>query len=129
MDFLFDSDYKQRRDLTVLQDESAVTTSTIDRVSSDLIALRLRVDRAELAAEAMFRLMQEKGLLTADELRTFIARVDLEDGREDDAIGPDQSASAPKCPHCERPANFRRRTHCVYCGGALKPAAAPGPYR
>ena len=52
-DYLFDSEYKQRRDLLSLQDTNTVTTSTVDRVSSDLIALRLRVDRAELAAEAL----------------------------------------------------------------------------
>lgn len=129
MDFLFDSEYKQRRDLLSLQDTSTVTTGTVDRVSSDLIALRLRVDRAELAAEAMFRLMQAKGMLTADELRAEIARVDLEDGREDGAMGEDKSADAPKCPSCARPANFRRRTHCVYCSAALKPAQSTAPYR
>ncbi len=128
-DYLFDSEYKQRRDLLSLSDTTSVTTSTVDRVSSDLIALRLRVDRAELAAEAMFRLLQEKGMLTADELRTYIARIDLEDGREDGVMGEDKSAEAPKCPSCARPANFRRRTHCVYCGGALKPARSTEPYR
>lgn len=129
MDFLFDSEYRQRRDLLSLQDTTTTTTGTVDRVSSDLIALKHRVDRAELAAEAMFRLMQAKGMLTADELRAEIARVDLEDGREDGAMGEDKSADAPKCPSCARPANFRRRTHCVYCGSALKAPPPAAPYR
>jgi hypothetical protein len=129
LDVLFDNEYKQRRDLGNLEEASAQTTDVVGQLQSEVSALRHRLDRVELAAEAMDRLLQEKGMVTADELRTQVARVDLEDGKEDGVIGEDHTATAPACPTCARPANFRRRTTCVYCGAPLKPARAQTPYR
>ncbi len=129
LDHVFDNEYKQRRDLADLEAASSHTTDVMGRLQSEVTELRHRLDRAELAAEAMYRLLQEKGLATSDELRTHIARVDLEDGKEDGLIGEDHAATAPTCPTCARPANFRRRTSCVYCGAPLKPPRTQAPYR
>ena len=129
-DFIFDSDLKQRHDLQRLESAASDSVEMSSTLAADTTALRRRVDRAELVVEAMFRLMQEKGVATADELKIFIARVDLEDGVEDGKISATPEANPRKCPSCARPANFRRRTECVYCGAALKPAAPSGaPYR
>ena len=129
LDLLFDNEYKQRRDLSNLSEVSSATNDDVGQLQSDLAAIRHRLDRTELALEAMSCILQDKGILTADELRTHIVRVDLEDGREDGKIGPNQSADAPTCPTCARPSNPRRRTHCVYCGAPLKPTVPSAPYR
>jgi hypothetical protein len=129
LDYLFDSEYKQRDDIESLSEASAGTRSEVGQLQDELVRVRHRLDRTELVAEALARLLEAKGIATMAEVGEYIVRVDLEDGREDGMIGEDRSAKAPACPSCAKPANMRRRTSCVYCGAPLKPARGTAPYR
>jgi hypothetical protein len=73
-----------------------------------------RLDRAMLACEAMWTLLQDKLGLTEEMLLERITQLDLSDGKLDGKV---VRPVAP-CPHCKRP-NSARFIHCVYCGQAL----------
>ena len=72
-------------------------------MAQKLDQLQRRVDRAELLLESLYRVVADKDLVSADEFRLMVARVDLEDGVEDGRIGPDRNRRAPKCRECSAP--------------------------
>lgn len=117
-DYLFDSEYKQRDDISMLQASTGVAAEQSGRNAKTMQSLRRRVDQQDLLIEALFRIVKDKGLVGDVDIRQTIAQIDLEDGVEDGKIGRDRTKRAPKCPTCQRPVN-RKRTHCVYCNAAL----------
>lgn len=117
-DYLFDSEYKQRSDISTLQASTGAAAAQSGRTAQTVHSLRRRVDQQDLLIEALFRIVKDKGLAGDVEIRETIAQIDLEDGVEDGRIGRDRTKKAPKCPDCERPVS-RKRTHCVYCNAAL----------
>ena len=128
--YLFDNEWRQREDIELLRVSTATSQTEASRTAKKLDQLQRRVDRTELLLESLYRLVSEKNLVTVDEFRLMVARVDLEDGIEDGRIGPDRNRRAPKCPECNRAVN-RKRTHCVFCGAEVKPKkpTAGAPYR
>jgi hypothetical protein len=128
--YLFDNEWRQREDIELLRASTETTQTEAQRAAQKIDRLERRVDRAELLLESLYRLVSEKNLVTADEFRLMVARVDLEDGIEDGRIGPDRNRRAPKCVECKRAVN-RKRTHCVFCGAEVKPRKpnAGAPYR
>jgi hypothetical protein len=127
--YLFDTEWRQREDIELLRASAGTSQTEAQKTAKKLDHLQRRVDRAELLLESLYRLVSEKNVVTADEFRLMVARVDLEDGIEDGRIGPDRNRRAPKCPECSRAIN-RKRTHCVFCGAEVKPRKPSGaPYR
>lgn len=119
-DFLFDSELRQRRDINALESDNALAMDSIDELRNKLDHYRRRMDRMELVCETLVRLLELKGQLTKDEFTLMLQRVDLSDGVEDNRIGPDRVAHAPRCPSCGLPVNPRRET-CLYCEGSVPP--------
>jgi hypothetical protein len=97
----------------------------LDVLRETAVALRQRLEYADLQLSALTALLDAKGLISLDELKDAMVRLDLADGVEDGRMGPDRATEAPCCPACGRPAN-RRRSQCVYCGAALPPVGRPG---
>lgn len=108
-DFLFDSEYKQRRDIKGLQDE-------LDRATDPrpMLQLQKRLDSLELLCKALAELVVSKGVATVEELSVITQQLDLADGVEDGKVSPRARQGAPRCSACNRYLN-PRRTHCVYC--------------
>jgi hypothetical protein len=76
--------------------------------------LQSQIDGLLLATQAMWELLRDKTGLSEEDLRQRMEEIDLRDGVRDGRIGP----AKVNCPACNR-INNDRRTHCVYCGGAL----------
>ena len=114
-DYLFDSDYQQRDDINALQGQLQTSDEWFVALRQQLQAAQERADRLELVLEALVQLLEAKGSLGREELEIMVQRVDLADGVEDGRIGPDKTASAPKCPLCGRPLNPGRGA-CIFCG-------------
>lgn len=87
----------------------------------DQPSVQRRLERLELTLEALIQLLRLQSNVDGDELRQMIARVDLLDGREDEAIGTELFRLAPRCYECNLPLNVRRDA-CVYCGTGMKEA-------
>jgi len=133
-EYLFDSEYSQRRDIELLKQQSVTSAS----VANDSLALGLanrqhaqRIGRLELTVEALVRVLQTRLGLTREELGLMIQRIDLADGVEDGAIGPDRTKMASDCPRCGKPLN-PRRDRCLFCDAPIekrkaKPAPPPPP--
>ncbi|MBN2497898.1 MAG: hypothetical protein JXR96_25110 [Deltaproteobacteria bacterium] len=122
-DYIFDSDAAQRQDIEALKERAGSSEEALTALRLAVIGLMQKLDTLELALEGLVKCLEIKGGLTREELAVMIQRIDLADGVEDGRIGPDRSASAPRCPFCGRPAN-PARTHCLYCGERVTSAAA-----
>jgi hypothetical protein len=127
---LFGHGWVERNEIEALQAEMGgyeVSSAIRRRIET----LSHRVDRNELVLEALFRVMQENNLVTEAALSELVARIDLEDGREDGRIGRERKSPTCENPDCGRPVN-PRRSHCVFCGAPTSDedaSAENGPYR
>jgi hypothetical protein len=90
--------------------------------------LQRRHEGLELLVEALVWYLEAKHGLDRAALRLMVQRLDLADGHEDRRIGPDTTASAPKCGYCGYPLNLERKA-CLYCGAAQPETAEPPPPR
>jgi len=126
-EYIFDNEYKQRRDLQSLRTDAEIAASGSAANRRRLRHLQERVDRLELAVESLVRVLENRAGITKEELAVMTQWVDLADGVEDGRIGPDRSSDAPLCSHCGRPVNPRRQI-CIYCNGIIeKEEAKPTP--
>jgi soluble cytochrome b562 len=117
---LFDSEYRQRRDIEELRHRmDAAAADTPDDQRDEVRALRRRVDQLELMVEALFGHLESKGELDREGFAKLMVQIDLADGVEDGKIGEDRSERARKCDECGRPVG-RKRSECVYCGAAVE---------
>lgn len=125
-DFMFDSEYKQRRDIQQLRTELASRAETL---APRIHALETRVDQLQLLCNALVSVIETKKLATREELEVLVQQIDLLDGVEDGKIGSEWR-DAPRCAHCNRYVNPSREA-CLYCGRslALQGAMVGGPYR
>ena len=120
-DNMFDSEYRQRKDINTLRanmmDMSDVA-SAVEPMRGEVTHMRMKLDQLGLLCEALVQLLELKGGFKREELTLMIQRLDLADGVEDGRIGPNHTAGAPKCPNCNRPANPKREA-CIYCYAPL----------
>ncbi len=85
---------------------------------SELRELGERVDKLELVAEALWRLLEEHTTLSEEDLIEKITAVDLMDGRYDGKKTPEKNFR--DCPKCHRRVN-RHHRRCFYCGETFLP--------
>lgn len=109
---LFDSEYKQRRDIENLKSQIGPD------YGPNIRELRGRVDRLELLCETLVEMLKVKGVATQGELATLMQQIDLLDGVEDGGHSKTVRADAPRCAECGRFVN-PSRANCVYCGAAV----------
>lgn len=72
-----------------------------------------RIDRLSLACQALWEVLEEKGLVSRSEFIAKIEEVDLRDGRLDG-----KNSSPTVCPSCSKK-NSSARLNCIYCGSKL----------
>jgi hypothetical protein len=123
-DFMFDTEYKQRRDLEALR--QAVAN---DPTPAQVAALRAQVEQLRLLTSALSEMLIRKGVASREELEVLVQQIDLLDGAEDGAIGAVRR-SAPRCRSCDHFVNPRRDA-CIYCGTPIPRSEVSGgsPYR
>ena len=109
---LFSHHHVSQRDIKRLTADGEFNDARIDTLEAERQRLTERVDRAELLVHALWSVLKSRLKVTDDELRVMIARIDLEDGREDGKVG--QKRDAPMCSKCGRPLNLERSS-CIYC--------------
>lgn len=73
-----------------------------------------RLERLQLACQAMWELIRDRTQLTEQDLENKILEIDVRDGKIDGQI----STQALECHACGRPTNSKRAT-CVICGAPL----------
>lgn len=129
-DFLFDNEYRQRRDLQDLQNEAIETAATTHALSYRVQQLETTVNQLQLLANALVSVIETKQLATREELEVLVQQIDLLDGREDGKLNPEAWSEAPRCKNCNHYVNPSREV-CLYCGSslALQGATVGGPYR
>lgn len=79
--------------------------------ASDLRYLEDRVNRLSLICMAMWSLLQDKTMLTEEDLMERVKMLDLMDGKEDGKA----TKTVSQCSRCDRPMNPRHKK-CIYCG-------------
>jgi hypothetical protein len=121
-DLFFDTEFRQRRDINTLRESLSESDDWLQSQSHSLRKAHERIEKLELVCEALFELMQLKGIASREELSLLVQRIDLADGFEDGKIGPDRTAEAPSCGGCQRPVNPKRKA-CLYCGEELSTAS------
>lgn len=121
-EFLFDSEYKQRKDIDRLQSEIRQAPDPMLVVGP----LMDRVDRLELLCKSLTELIISKGVATREELSVVTQQLDLADGVEDGKISARVRKSAPRCSSCGRFIN-PRRSSCVYCHAVVEQDAPQVP--
>ena len=116
-DMMFDSDYKQRKDIRNLQEQLGHGANTALTKNAQLAArvqkLEGSIDRLQLVVNAFADLIERKGLATRDELEVLIQQADLLDGVEDGKMR-EVWAEAPTCRSCGHYINPQREV-CIYC--------------
>ncbi len=112
-DHLFDSNYRQREDISLLQSE----VSTLDK-THEIRELRLQIAQLRLLTSALASVIEQKGIATREELALTVQQIDLLDGIEDGIQGSIAVRSAPRCASCSHFVN-PNRDHCIYCGAAM----------
>ncbi len=120
--YLFDYEWRQRADIDATRSALDEASDQLFSQGAQLASLRRRLDRQELVLEALLQILQVRFGLSRDELAVMVQRVDLADGVEDGAIGPDRAQDAPSCPGCGRPVN-PARDRCLYCDAPVDAAA------
>jgi hypothetical protein len=115
-DYMYDSYWIQRNDISNLQRSNQVMRSKSIRDGARIRNLEDEIDHLTLINEALLRMLEKKGVFTRDEYRSLLVEVDLEDGVHDGKLAhPAPSGDTP----APLPAN---QTHCKFCKTANDPA-------
>lgn len=91
--------------------EAASASRTAGKARDSMVELEARLDRALLASEAMWTILQDKLGVTEEDLITRINEIDMLDGKLDGKV----QRTAVSCPKCNR-VIARRFPKCMYCG-------------
>lgn len=81
---------------------------------SEILRLRVQVDRLTLACQSMWELVRDRMDLDDGILAGKIAEVDTRDGSPDGRLG----ASVIECSKCRKNTNSRQ-SNCVWCGAPV----------
>jgi hypothetical protein len=84
--------------------------------SEKLQALEHRYDRMRLVTNALWQLLKEHTGLTDADLKRFIEKVDLLDGKLDGTMA--RTTGAINCPSCSRPV-LKSAIRCSFCGTTI----------
>lgn len=78
---------------------------------SQVKELSRRVERLAILNQALWEILREKIGMTDADLEAKVGEVDMRDGVQDGSM----TASAVRCPNCQRVCNARHKK-CLYCG-------------
>lgn len=78
---------------------------------SQVKELTRRVERLSILNQALWEILRDKIGLTDEELEGKVQEVDMRDGVADGSM----TATAVRCPRCQRVCNARHKK-CLYCG-------------
>ena len=117
VDFLWN--IAQHNQIRSLDRETSVASETARRAASELIELRVALERMSLTCRAMWELLRDRASVTETDLLARVHEIDLRDHH-----GDGRAQAAPKhCPRCSRDNNARREM-CLYCGSELETDSA-----
>ena len=130
LDYMFDNAWIQRADIENLKNSTSQMRYLENRIRRKVADDAARVRELEdqvapltLINEALFRILEKKGVFARDEFRSLLVEVDLEDGVHDGKRLPPERDAAPQptatcfckfcgsendrsgqfCGHCRRP--------------------------
>ena len=114
MDMFFQGHSSFSRDFGA-QMANDIESSRSDRHAIEARELADRVERLQLACQAMWELIRDRTQISEQDLEAKILEVDARDGKVDGKI----STSALTCHACGRATNSKRE-RCVMCGAPLR---------
>lgn len=89
------------------------TRMRITKAGEDVRLLEQRYERLRLLTLAMWQLLKEHTGLTDADLKQFVEKVDLLDGKADGKLS--RTTGAMDCPKCSRRI-LKSATRCPWCG-------------
>ncbi|MBI5496913.1 MAG: hypothetical protein HY904_18000 [Deltaproteobacteria bacterium] len=104
----------QQRSIHDARNAAASAENKSEQVKEYIQFLEARVDKMQLACQAMWELMRETAHLDDDRLMAKIQEIDLRDGTLDGKI----ATAGNRCDACQRTVN-PRHARCLYCGAEL----------
>ncbi len=87
----------------------------VERQAYETRELAQRMERMQLACQAMWELIRDRTQITEEDLENKILEVDTRDGKIDGKI----STQTLTCHACGKPTNSKRE-FCVVCGAPLR---------
>ena len=106
-------DVHQYGQINRLSSAQADTTRRVTSTQDQLRQLENRYERMRLVTNALWQLLKEHTGLTDGDLKRFIERVDLLDGKADGKIS--RLTGAMDCPECSRRI-LKSAALCPWCG-------------
>ena len=106
-------DVHQYGQINRLLSGQADTSNRVARTQSSLQLLEQRYERMRLVTNALWQLLKEHTGLTDSDLKRFIEKVDLADGRADGRMSA--NTRAMDCPKCSRRI-LKNAAVCPWCG-------------
>ena len=94
--------------------DAAKAKSKVDRIESDVSAMKRKLERLSLACQALWELLRDGTAFEEEHILRKMQEIDVRDGAADGKIGH----KPIDCPVCHRKANSARQT-CLYCGADL----------
>ena len=104
----------QQRAIADARGSAAAAENKADQTREYIRMLEGRVDKLQLACQAMWELMRDMARIDEDRLLAKIQEIDLRDGKADGKM----SSSGVACDGCQRPVHARHQK-CLYCGKEL----------
>lgn len=113
MDIIDIFDIYQEGKIAGLEALQANNSQRITSASDRLTDLEMRYERMRLVTNALWALLKEHTSLTDGDLKRFIEKVDMVDGRLDGKLS--RTAGGMSCPKCRRKIR-KSAVVCMWCG-------------
>ena len=110
---LFDLTKKQSVQTSIDHDQNHRTTN----VNADLQELQKRHEQLKLVTLAMWTMLKDHTGLSENDLKKYVEKIDLMDGKQD---GRANTIEKTGCPGCKREI-LSTSMACPYCGAYLNP--------
>ena len=93
------------------------TSTKVHEYSEEIAQLKGEIERLDLITQAMWKLLQEKGL-TDEDLVKAITEIDNAKKQKKKALEEGEKPEAQLCPNCHVPLqnNGKLADRCIYCG-------------